>query len=119
MSRRNDDIENIEDSEELISVTVTPVSIWLDIDGTRICANHIAAYRPIDSDTTAIWTVGQSAIDGNFIVDASADEIDNAIQQGSLQFAAQQRAMESDNQLTDPESFETLSVIMQNRHNLG
>lgn len=44
-------------------------------DDLAICVHHVAAVRRTDEDSCAIYMVGQSAIDGSFLVQRDFESV--------------------------------------------
>lgn len=105
-----DDDDNNE-SDSPITITSTPHSIWLDIDGTTFQLSHIAVYRAVGDGRTSIWTPGQSSIDGGFLVDVDVEDISEAIREATLQQAIQSRALDNSNGVDHGDTYDVLSTI--------
>ncbi len=51
-------------------------------DDLAILPHHISAVRRVDDDQCAVYLVGQSAIDGSFLVDRDFDDVVEEINDG-------------------------------------
>jgi hypothetical protein len=43
--------------------------------GLHICPSHVVAVKSVDEGKCSVFTVGQRAEDGGFLVDRDADEV--------------------------------------------
>jgi hypothetical protein len=59
---------------------------WIDIDGSKFNTDNLTAVRPVDGDDEqcVVFAVGQSAVDGGFLIDMPLDEVFSIIQSARL-----------------------------------
>ena len=115
-------VDSDEDKTEII-ITSTPLATWLEIDGDppiTLNLDHIIAYRPASDSQTSIWLIGQSAMDGGFLVDVEYDDLTTAIHEALQQRAMQKFMMENGQPPQDAErveqGYEELNAITQRRY---
>ena len=60
--------------------------MWVDINGSKFNTDNLVAIRPVDDgdEQCVIFTSGQSATDGGFLIDLPLDEVFSLIQQARL-----------------------------------
>lgn len=65
--------------------------MWIDLDGSKFNITHAAVLRPVDDgeDQCVLFTAGQSATDGGFLIDLPLDEAFELIQTARLQELAE------------------------------
>ena len=121
---KNNGQDHDEDNSKTdITITSTPLATWLEIDSDPIPItlnlDHIIAYRPANDYQTSIWFVGQSAMDGGFLVDVEYDDLTEAIKE-ALQQRSMQRYMMDNGEPPDAEGveqgYEELNSIAQRRY---
>ena len=73
-------------------------SMWVMIGTDFFNTNHIAVIRPVDDgdDQTVIFTAGQSAVDGGFLVDVATEDVFEVVKQARFVELAQLMSDEED-----------------------
>jgi hypothetical protein len=53
----------------------------IDFNGVYVESSLVAVVRPVNGDQTAIFTAGQSAVDGGHLIDLPCDEVIERLQE--------------------------------------
>lgn len=64
---------------------------WIKLGDTTFNLHSIVAIRSLGDDHTAVWCAGQSAIDGNFIVEESVKTVEELLEKAHLMELAEAR----------------------------
>ena len=87
--------------------------MWLKLGDDYFNTDQISVIRPVDDgEQTVIFTSGQSAIDGGFLLDLPTEEVFRAVQNVRLMelaemMADRDEAPEPEPELSEPEPDET------------
>jgi len=64
--------------------------LWVQLDDTNFDLDSIVAVRDAGDGHTSLWTIGQSATDGNFLLDVPYDEVMDKLEDAEMMRLASQ-----------------------------
>ena len=64
--------------------------LWVQLGDTNFDLDSIVAVRNNGSGQTLLWTIGQSAVDGNFLLDIPYDEVMDKLEDAEMMRLAAQ-----------------------------